>query len=115
MSNLDLIESDCDDNSCHVGTTFSIDIYFTQNCSKDGLPVNLTGYTAEMIVIDQIDSTEIVSIVGTISTPTSGLINFFLTPTQTSNLEVGFYKYFINLMIGDNVYRTIQGKFEVTV
>jgi hypothetical protein len=115
MSTLNLISSDCSDNSCHVGTTFSVDLYFTQSCSKEGLPVNLTGYMAEMIVIDKTTLNEIVSIDGVIDTPTSGLINFTLLPSETSDLEIGVYSYYVNLSIGDNVYRTIQGDLEVTL
>jgi len=115
MSNLDLIETDCEDNSCHIGTTFYTDIYFTQSCSKDGLPVNLAGYSAEMIVVNSLTSDEIVTITGIITTPADGLINFTLTPTQTDDLEVGIYNYFVNLSIASNVYRVLQGKFEVKI
>jgi hypothetical protein len=115
MSNLDLIDTDCGDNSCHIGTTFSTDIYFTQSCSKDGLPVDLTGYSAEMIVVDSLTSDEIVTITGVIDTPKEGLINFKLLPTQTDDLEVGIYKYFVNLAIDLNVYRVLQGSFEVRI
>jgi hypothetical protein len=115
MSNLDLIETDCGDNSCHIGTTFSTDIYFTQSCSRDGLPVDLSGYSAEMIVVDSLTSDEIVTITGVIDTPEDGLINFTLTPTQTDNLEVGIYKYYVNLLIDSNIYRVLQGSFEVKI
>jgi hypothetical protein len=115
MSNLDLIDTDCGDNSCHIGTTFSTDIYFTQSCSKDGLPVDLTGYSAEMIVVDSLTLVEIISITGVITTPKDGLINFTLSPTQTDDLEVGIYKYFVNLAIDLNVYRVLQGSFEVRI
>jgi hypothetical protein len=112
MSTLDLMQDDCSDYAIHIGATFSLDMYFTQGCSSDGLPVNLTGYSAEMIIIDQITKAEIETITGVITDPLTGLVNFELTPTETEDLAEGIY---LDLSFNGKIYRVATGKVEVKI
>lgn len=115
MSTLNLMQDDCSDYAIHIGATFSLDMYFTQGCTSYDTPVNLTGYSAEIIIIDQITKAEVETITGTISTPLSGLINFELTPTETEDLIEGVYSYYLDLSFNGKIYRVASGKIEVTI
>jgi hypothetical protein len=115
MSNLDLIQSDCIDYAIHIGATFSIDMYFTQGCDQNGLPVNLTGYSAQLVIIDQITKNIIETITGTISNPLLGVINFELSSSETEDLIENIYDYFLNLSFSGKVYRVANGKIEVAL
>ena len=112
MSKLDFVETDFEDLSCHTGATFNYDLLVTQQCS--GLPNNLAGYTARMVIFDELESVVIDTITGTIATPTNGTINFNIPATTTENYTIGLYLYHLELLISSTVTRLGQGFFEVT-
>jgi len=97
------------------GTTFTIAPIW----QVDNLPVNLTGYTADMQVRDV--SNNLVVELSTangkaVISPALGQTTFTLTPTQTSaaNLPVGNYTYAFNLTDGSsNTYQILNGAFNV--
>lgn len=97
------------------GTTFTLAPIWL----VDNLPVNLTGYTADMQVRDV--SNNLVVELSTangkaVISPALGQTTFTLTPTQTSaaNLPVGNYTYAFNLTDGSsNTYQILNGAFVV--
>ena len=97
------------------GTTFTLAPIW----KVDNLPVNLTGYTADMQVRDV--SNNLVVELSTangkaVISPALGQTTFTLTPTQTSaaNLPVGNYTYAFNLTDGSsNTYQILNGAFNV--
>ena len=97
------------------GTTFTLAPIW----QVDNLPVNLTGYSADMQVRDV--SNNLVVELSTangkaVISPALGQTTFTLTPTQTSaaNLPVGNYTYAFNLTDGSsNTYQILNGAFNV--
>ena len=97
------------------GTTFTLAPIWL----VDNLPVDLTGYTADMQVRDV--SNNLVVELSTangkaVISPALGQTTFTLTPTQTSaaNLPVGNYTYAFNLTDGSsNTYQILNGAFNV--
>ena len=97
------------------GTTFTLAPIW----QVDNLPVDLTGYTADMQVRDV--SNNLVVELSTangkaVISPALGQTTFTLTPTQTSaaNLPVGNYTYAFNLTDGSsNTYQILNGAFNV--
>ena len=97
------------------GTTFTLAPIWL----VDNIPVNLTGYTADMQVRDV--SNNLVVELSTangkaVISPALGQTTFTLTPTQTSaaNLPVGNYTYAFNLTDGSsNTYQILNGAFVV--
>ena len=112
MSNLDFVETDFDDLSCHTGATFNVDILITQKCTST--PDDLSGYTARLVIFDSLESEVIDTITGTIATPTNGIVNFNIPATTTAGYVIGLYSYHIELLISTTVTRLGQGFFEVT-
>jgi hypothetical protein len=108
---IDFVETDLNDLSCHTGVTFEVDILLTDYCS--GIPNNLSGYSAMMLVYDVLESEDIIGITGSIMEPEKGIINFHLSPTQTNTLDVGNYVHHIDISNNTNTYRICQGTFEV--
>lgn len=108
---IDFVESDCDDLACHTGTTFSVDILNMEEC--DDLPYDLTGYTAEMLIFDTVETAIIDTIVGTIPFPAKGTINFTIPAATTINYVVGMYNHHIEIKISSSVYRIAEGFFQV--
>ena len=98
------------------GTTFAL----SPTWLIDNLPVNLTGYTADMQVRDVSNNliVELSTANGKIViVPALGQINLALTPTQTAagTLPAGNYNYALNLTdSASNVYQILQGAFVVT-
>jgi len=99
------------------GTTFTLAPVW----QIDNLPVNLTGYSADLQVRD-ISNNLIVEMSttngGAVITPALGQVTFTLTATQTSaaNLPAGVYNYAMNLTdASSNVYQILQGAFTVVV
>lgn len=98
------------------GTTFQLSPVW----KVDNLPVDLTGYTADMQVRDV--SNNLIVELSTANTkiviaPALGQINLTLTATQTSvaNLPAGNYTYALNLTSsGGIVYQILTGNFIVT-
>ena len=98
------------------GTTFTLAPQWLIN----NLPVNLTGYSADMQVRDVSNNliVELSTANGKIViTPALGTITLTLTATQTSaaNLSAGVYTYGLNLTDSNsNVYQILAGNFSVT-
>lgn len=98
------------------GTTFTLAPIWL----VDNLPVNLTGYSADMQVRDVSNNliVELSTFNGkAVISAALGQTTFTLTPTQTSaaNLPVGNYTYAFNLTDGSsNVYQILNGAFNVT-
>jgi flagellar hook assembly protein FlgD len=97
------------------GTTFTLAPIW----QVDNLPVNLTGYSADMQVRDVSNNliVELSTANGkAVISPALGQTTFTLTPTQTSaaNLPVGNYTYAFNLTDGSsNTYQILNGAFNV--
>jgi hypothetical protein len=108
---INFIMSDCEDLSCHTGTTFNLDLLSTEDCYD--LPYDLTGYTAEMLIFDTVETDIIDTIVGTISFPTKGIVNFNIPATTTLNYQIGMFNHQIELKISSDIYRVAEGLFEV--
>ena len=113
MQKLDFVTTDCEDLGCHTGATFLVNLYCFQSCGSE-LPVDLTGYTATLIVYEDTEDDSIIEVTGTIANPANGLIEFLIEPDDTSDLEIGEYSHVINLAIGTNIFRISYGKFEVS-
>ena len=113
MNEIDFIKTDCADYACHTGATFLVDMQLIQECN--GLPNDLTDYSAAMKITTEDDETDILTtIVGSITDPLAGIIHFELSASETSALTVGLYDHQIDLTsIGGIVYRVSEGKFEV--
>jgi hypothetical protein len=96
------------------GTTFQLSPQWLVN----NLPVDLTGYAADMQVRD-ISNNLIVELSTTngnavINGPL-GTVTLTLTATQTAALPVGNYNYALNLITADHtVYQIIAGTFNLT-
>jgi hypothetical protein len=97
------------------GTTFTLAPIW----QVDNLPVDLTGYSADMQVRDVSNNliVELSTFNGkAVISPALGQTTFTLTPTQTSaaNLPVGNYTYAFNLTDGSsNTYQILNGAFNV--
>lgn len=111
-SKIDFVRTDLDDLSCHTATTFEINVRLIDNCT--GVPDNLTGYTARMVIYDTSEISPISTISGTISTPTNGIINFLIPATTTDDYIEGMYNHYIEILISGRVDRIGYGYFEVT-
>ena len=96
------------------GTTFAL----SPSWNIDNLPVDLTGYSADMQVRDVSNNliTEISTTNGRATlTPALGTVNLTLTATQTAALAAGVYNYALNLTdSASNVYQILNGTFTVT-
>lgn len=85
---------------------------------SSGNPINLTGYTAAMQLrqnynSDVADLTLTTSNGGLTITGATGTIQVSATPTQTGLLTAGFYVYDLELTLGSDVSRLIQGQITV--
>lgn len=113
MSKLDFVSSDCEDLGCHTGATFLVTVQCFQACITD-MPVDLTGYTAQLKVYDEVETVSVINVNGVITNPTSGIIQFSISPIATALLTVKMYSHVINLSIGSNIFRMAYGTFEVS-
>ena len=111
MNTIDFLKTDCSDLACHINATFLMDMIVMQECSL--LPDNLNGYTATMVVYS--DTATIITLTGVIANPTSGIVHFEISATDTHDLVEGLYNHYINLTTGSTVYRVSEGAFEVTI
>jgi hypothetical protein len=108
---LDLVTTDCEDLACHTGATYLLDLQIIDECTD--IPDDLTGYAARMLIYDEVETTVIFSVAGTITTPKNGLIHFEIDANDTDDLVVGIYSHIIEISIGTMVYRIANGDFEV--
>ena len=111
MNTIDFVKNDLNDLACHQGATFSVDLVVSQG--ETGLPDNLGGYSATMEIYGDDLTDDIASIVGTISDPSTGIVNFTISAIGTALLPVGLYNHYIQLSIGATIYRISYGAFEV--
>lgn len=112
MNTIDFVETDCADLACHTGVTFLVDCLVYQSCN--GLPDNLTGYTARLLVFDKVETSVIINVVGTID-PLSGIIHFQISAATTATLPIGMYSNYIEVTSsGGIVYRLSSGAFQIT-
>lgn len=97
----------------YKGTTFQL----SPSWNIDNLPVDLTGYSADMQVRDVSNNliTEISTANGRATlTPALGTVNLTLTASQTAALAAGVYNYALNLTdSASNVYQILNGTFTV--
>lgn len=98
----------------YQGTTFQLSPVW----KVDNLPVNLTGYTADMQVRKFVDSTSVLVELSTangriVINGAIGQINLTLTASQTAALTpADSYIYDLNLTSpGGDVYKILQGSF----
>ena len=99
---------------CEQGATFQRNLLWQSN----GVPNDLTGYTARMQVRTDYASTTIVVELTTENSRislggTAGTIALTIPATITAALTPAVYVYDLELIIGSIVYRLVQGKFSV--
>ena len=96
------------------GATWESAIYWKD---PNGNPINLSGYTARFQVSSEYGGTvalELTSASGITITPSEGKIYINASATQTASLLVGTYYYELELVIGSNVYRILEGQIKVS-
>lgn len=93
------------------GTTFSTDIYLTDD---NGDPINLTGYTGASKIRKHYTSSNAQSFSVSLH-PTDGYVTLSLTSTETSDLAAGRYVYDVEVTSSSNVVsRIVEGIVTVT-
>jgi len=99
---------------CKQGSTFTRTITWSQ----DGIPVNVTGYTAAMQVRSSYTSaTAVVSLTsgaGITLGGTAGTIQITISAAATAGIPAGNYVYDLELTSGGTVTRLLEGQFIVT-
>lgn len=93
------------------GSTFSTDLNLTDDI---GDALVLTGYTANSQIRKWYTSTSAAAIFETQINVQSGVISLSLTASQTSNLVAGRYVYDVELSLGSEVSRIVEGIVTVT-
>jgi len=82
---------------------------------SNGLPFNLTGYTARAQIRKSYSSTSAVSFTATISLPLNGKVTLSLTASQTRSMKAGRYVYDVEVFnIGGHVMRVAEGQVEIS-
>ena len=110
------------DFTCEMGATFARTVTWEDSA---GTPINLTGYTARMMVKKAPGQTAVISLTsasggGLTLGGAAGTIAIAITATVTAALTAGPYKYDLELASGAGVVtRLLEGSFtikpEVTV
>jgi hypothetical protein len=99
---------------CKQGSTFTRSVTWSQ----DGLPVNITGYTAAMQIRSSYSSsTPVVSLTsssGITLGGTAGTIQITISAVATAAIAAGNYVYDLELTSGGTVTRLLEGQFIVT-
>lgn len=100
---------------CEQGATYQRRIEWALN----GVPADLTGYTARMQVRTDYSSTAIVVELTTengriILGGTAGTISLMIPATITAALTPGVYVHDLKLINGSMIYRLLQGTFSVS-
>jgi hypothetical protein len=118
---LDFVNSDLRRLACEIGATFTKPLTLRDTCST--APIDLTGYTASMSVVDD-EGTSVISLTtanGRITFPETTVdeetvkntILLEIAASDTAELPAGQYKYALDLTMDDNVWRILTGAFEV--
>jgi hypothetical protein len=93
------------------GTTFSTDIYLTDD---NGDPIDLTGYTGASKIRKHYTSSNSQSFSVSLNT-TYGYVTLSLSASNTSNLTAGRYLYDVEVTSSSNVVsRIVEGIVTVT-
>lgn len=102
---------------CPQGSTFSRTLVYKIN----DVPVNLTGYNARLQVREYYSSLDFLISLDSVSSSvqiytggSGGSININIDPSVTSTFVPGKYVYDLEIYTSSNVYRLIEGKFNVT-
>jgi hypothetical protein len=99
----------------YKGTTFQLKPVW----KIGGVPVDLTGYTADMQVRAATDTSIIVELSTTNGRitidPAYGRVNLYISATDTAALTAGNYQYDLNLTntVDSTVYKILQGAFTI--
>jgi hypothetical protein len=81
----------------------------------NGLPLNLTGYTARGQIRKSYKSLNAINFVTNINAPNTGTVNISLTSTQTRAMAAGRYVYDIEVYnSSNNVIRVSEGQVEIS-
>lgn len=83
---------------------------------SNGLPFDLTGYSARGQIRRSYTSTTAYNFTATITDPTDGEINIFLDNTVTAAMKAGRYLYDVEIVqtSSSDVTRVIEGQVEIT-
>ena len=99
---------------CSQGATFSKRLTWIIN----GVPVDLTGYTAEMQAREKYSSINAIFTLstsdGSITLDDEGNIDILIDASDTEDIVAKEYVYDLELNSGAEIYRIIEGKFIVT-
>jgi hypothetical protein len=100
---------------CEQGATFTREITWLDS---EGVPVNLTNYTARMQVRATASSAStLLSLTSSggdiVLGGTAGTITITASATATAAVAAGCYVYDLELVDGTTVYRLLQGDFTV--
>jgi hypothetical protein len=96
--------------------------YTTTIVYKDpqGVPIDLTGYSAKMELREQSSSPNPAALTltspsgGIVITPLAGQLDITMTTAQTGALDARFYVYDLELTLSGVVTRIIQGQITVS-
>lgn len=97
------------------GSVFDLEITYED---PNGVPINLTGFTAKMQLRKEYNSviadlTLTTGGGGIVITGATGVVDVAITAAQTGTLEPTFYVYDLELISGSNISRLIQGQITV--
>lgn len=113
MATIDFVTSDCSDLAMHQGVTFIVDCLVYQDCNNR--PDDLTGYTARLLVFNEVETDVIVDIPGVIHPTAKGVITFQVSAADTEDLPVGMFSNNVEITSsGGIVYRLSSGAFQIT-
>jgi hypothetical protein len=108
MAQLDFIRSNDFDYSMKTGVTFLADLLIKDN---SGVPMNLSGYTVSLYIYNYL--TRIGTVVGTVTTPSSGMVHFEMSAENTALMPLGNFIYHMEHTIAGVVTRIAEGKLEI--
>ena len=82
-------------------------IFTTTTTDSSGNPVDLTGYSVQLQIRNQVDNSLILALtVGsgiTLTTPTAGFVTYQATGAQTAAIPIGTYYYGIKATSGGGI------------
>lgn len=108
MAQLDFIKSNDFDYSMKTGVTFLVDVLIKD---ENGNAMNLGGYACNIYFYNYL--TRIGTIAGTIATPSSGVVHFEMSATDTAAMPLGNFIYHMEYSLAGVVTRIAEGKLEI--
>ena len=82
-------------------------IFTTTTTDSSGNPVDLTGYSVQLQIRNQVDNSLVLGLTTgsgiTITTPAAGLVTYRVTGTQTTAIPIGTYAYGIKATSGGGI------------